>query len=66
MVIIGTSLTVQPAASLIDVAKAQGAKIVIIDPEPLPNPLIDCFVKQPATQGVPELANIILTLEKKL
>jgi NAD-dependent deacetylase len=66
LVIIGTSLTVQPAASLIDVAKAQGAKVVIIDPDPSPNPLIDYFLRKPATQGVPEVADIILTLDKNL
>jgi NAD-dependent deacetylase len=53
---IGTSLQVQPAASLVDVASAAGARILIVNAEPTAyDKLADEVVREPIAESVPRL-----------
>lgn len=55
-VAIGTSLHVQPAASLVDIAAEAGARIVIVNDAPTPlDHLADEIVREPIGQAVPAL-----------
>jgi NAD-dependent deacetylase len=55
-VAIGTSLQVMPAASLVDVAAASGARIVIVNAEPTPyDRRADEVIREPIEQAVPRL-----------
>jgi len=54
--VIGTSATVHPAASLIPYARKSGARVIEINPEPGPlNGLADCTIPGPAGEWLPQL-----------
>jgi NAD-dependent protein deacetylase/lipoamidase len=53
---VGTSLTVHPAAGLVEVAVANGARLVIVNAEPTPyDAYADELVRDPIGQAVPRL-----------
>lgn len=55
-VVVGTSLRVQPAASLVDVAASAGARIVIVNAEPTPYDYLAAeVIREPISQAVPDL-----------
>ena len=55
-VAVGTSLQVQPAASLVDVAARSGARVVIVNGEPTPyDSLAAEVIRGPIDQAVPRL-----------
>ncbi|MCK4873299.1 MAG: NAD-dependent deacylase [Phycisphaerales bacterium] len=56
LLVIGTSGAVYPAAGLVDVAKAHGASVIIVNPEPTPlDHLADAVFHEPAARIVPGL-----------
>ena len=59
-IIIGTSLNVYPAASLINYA-SRAERIVLVDPEPLSYPNIE-IISEKANKAVPELVEELLVL----
>jgi NAD-dependent deacetylase len=51
---VGTSLAVHPAAGLVEVAAAHGARVVIVNAEPTPyDGLADLVVREPISQALP-------------
>jgi NAD-dependent deacetylase len=53
---VGTSLTVHPAAGLVDVAAGAGARIVIVNAEPTPyDGLADLVLREPIGEALPAL-----------
>jgi NAD-dependent deacetylase len=53
---VGTSLQVQPAASLCDIAQGSGARLVIVNAQPTPyDDLADAVVREPIGQALPAL-----------
>ncbi len=57
---IGTSLQVQPAASLVDVAADAGARVVIVNAEPTPyDRLASQVIRDPIAQAVPRLLHML-------
>jgi NAD-dependent deacetylase len=53
---VGTSLGVHPAAGLVEVAAAHGARIVIVNAEPTPyDGLADLVVREPISEVLPGL-----------
>jgi len=59
---VGTSLTVQPAAALVEVAQRQGARIVIVNAEPTPyDPIADAVVREPIGVALPALVDAVAT-----
>ncbi|WP_093850416.1 SIR2 family NAD-dependent protein deacylase [Streptomyces pini] len=55
-VAVGTSLQVQPAASLAGIAAEHGARLVIVNAEPTPyDPLADRVVREPIGRALPAL-----------
>jgi len=53
---LGTSLTVQPAASLVALAARSGARLVIMNAEPTPyDDLADAVVRGPIGEGLPQI-----------
>jgi NAD-dependent deacetylase len=53
---VGTSLGVYPAAGLVEVAAAHGARIVVVNAEPTPfDGLADLVVREPIGQALPAL-----------
>ncbi|GAB2476889.1 SIR2 family NAD-dependent protein deacylase [Jatrophihabitans fulvus] len=55
-VAVGTSLQVHPAAGLVDIAAAHGARIVIVNDEPTPyDDLADEIVREPIGTSLPAL-----------
>jgi NAD-dependent deacetylase len=53
---VGTSLAVHPAAGLVDVAAAHGARVVIVNAEPTPyDGIADLVVRTPISQSLPRL-----------
>jgi NAD-dependent deacetylase len=53
---VGTSLTVHPAAGLVDVAAAQGARIVVVNAQPTPyDGTADLVVREPIGSALPRL-----------
>ncbi|MFD5425194.1 NAD-dependent deacetylase [Streptomyces sp. NPDC127084] len=53
---VGTSLQVQPAASLAGVAAEHGARLIIVNAEPTPyDPLADEILREPIGTALPEL-----------
>jgi NAD-dependent deacetylase len=64
MLVIGTSAQVIPAADLPHVAKAKGAIIIEINPEPtqLTTLLADISIHQSATTAVPDMARAVREL----
>jgi NAD-dependent deacetylase len=56
---IGTSLGVHPAAGLVEVAAARGARVVIVNAEPTPyDGLADLVVREPISEVLPHLFGI--------
>lgn len=55
---VGTTLTVHPAAGLVEVAAAAGARVVIINASPTPyDPIADAVLRQPIGEVLPRLVN---------
>uniref|UniRef100_UPI0013DEEFFF SIR2 family NAD-dependent protein deacylase n=1 Tax=Modestobacter sp. KNN46-3 TaxID=2711218 RepID=UPI0013DEEFFF len=53
---VGTSLGVHPAAGLVEVAAASGARVVIVNAEPTPyDGLADLVVREPIGEALPRL-----------
>lgn len=53
---VGTSLGVHPAAGLVEVAAASGARVVIVNAEPTPyDGLADLVVREPISEALPRL-----------
>jgi len=53
---VGTSLGVHPAAGLVEVAAAHGARVVIVNAEPTPyDGLADLVVREPISEALPRL-----------
>ncbi|MCV2487970.1 Sir2 family NAD-dependent protein deacetylase [Geodermatophilus sp. YIM 151500] len=53
---VGTSLTVHPAAGLVEVAAANGARVVVVNAEPTPyDGLADLVVREPIATALPRL-----------
>jgi NAD-dependent deacetylase len=62
-VAIGTSLTVQPAAGLVDIARSAGAPIVIVNARPTPyDDVADAVIREPIGQVVPALISAALAV----
>lgn len=59
-IIIGTSLNVYPAASLINYA-SRAERIILVDPEPLSYPNIE-IISEKANKAVPEIVKELLVL----
>jgi NAD-dependent deacetylase len=58
---IGSTLTVEPAASLCGIAAGAGASLVIINRDPTPyDPVATAVIRDPIGQAVPRLADQIL------
>jgi NAD-dependent deacetylase len=56
LVAVGTSLTVHPAAGLVDLAAAHGARVVVVNAEPTPYDRIsDLVVREPIGTALPRL-----------
>jgi NAD-dependent deacetylase len=54
---VGTSLTVQPAAGLVDVARSAGARVVIVNAEPTPyDHSADAVLREPVGVVLPAIA----------
>jgi len=55
----GTSLGVYPAAGLVEVAAASGARVVIVNAEPTPyDGHADLLVREPISEALPELLDV--------
>jgi NAD-dependent deacetylase len=55
---VGTSLTVQPAAGLVEVAQRHGARIVIVNADRTPyDPIADAIVREPIGVALPALVS---------
>jgi NAD-dependent deacetylase len=53
---VGTSLTVHPAAGLVDLAAAHGARVVVVNAEPTPyDTVADLVVREPIGTALPRL-----------
>jgi NAD-dependent deacetylase len=53
---VGTSLQVWPAAGLVEIAAASGARLVIVNAEPTPyDDLADLVVREPIGTALPRL-----------
>ncbi len=58
---VGSSLTVQPAASLPRVARRAGATLVVVNLEPTPvSPVADCDIRADVTTALPELVDAVV------
>lgn len=57
-VVIGTSLAVYPAASLLHYVR-RGVPVYYIDPNPAPVPDYVTVLRMPATKGVEELVKLL-------
>jgi len=56
LLVVGTSLQVQPVASLVDVALAAGARIVIVNAQPTPyDEVADAVLREPIGEVLPAL-----------
>lgn len=61
-VVIGSTLTVQPVASLTTVAAESGARVIIVNAEPTPyDHLADRIERRPISEALPELVRELLT-----
>jgi NAD-dependent deacetylase len=59
---VGTSLTVHPAAGLVEVAQRYGARIVIVNAQPTPyDPIADAVVREPIGVALPALVGAVAT-----
>jgi NAD-dependent deacetylase len=62
LLVVGTSLQVQPVASLVDVALAAGARIVIVNAQPTPyDRVADAVLREPIGEVLPALVGHRLT-----
>ncbi|WP_347057172.1 Sir2 family NAD-dependent protein deacetylase [Blastococcus sp. HT6-30] len=53
---VGTSLTVHPAAGLVDIAVANGARVVVVNAQPTPyDDVADLVVREPIGSALPKL-----------
>jgi len=53
---VGTSLRVQPAASLVDLAAQSGARVIVVNAEPTPyDRLAERVIREPIDEAVPRL-----------
>ena len=53
---VGTSPTVHPAAGLVDVAMAAGARVMIMNAEPTPyDPVADAVIREPIGDSLPAM-----------
>ena len=53
---VGTSLTVYPAAGLVDVAASRGARVVVVNAQPTPyDGIADLVVREPIAAALPRL-----------
>jgi NAD-dependent deacetylase len=58
LLVVGTSLQVQPVASLVDVALSVGARIVIVNAQPTPyDRVADAVVREAIGDVLPALAD---------
>jgi NAD-dependent deacetylase len=56
MLAVGSSLQVYPAAGLVPIAKAAGARLVIVNAEPTPfDGLADAVIRDPIGRVLPEI-----------
>jgi NAD-dependent deacetylase len=56
---VGTSLGVYPAAGLVEVAAAHGARTVVVNAEPTPyDHLADLVVREPISEVLPALLGV--------
>jgi NAD-dependent deacetylase len=54
---VGSTLTVEPAASLCAVARRAGARLVVVNRDPTPyDPLADAVVRDPIGEAIPRIA----------
>src|SRR6266540_2466323 len=59
---IGTSLTVHPAAALVEVAAGSGARVVIVNASPTPyDDLADAVLREPIGEVLPALVQLVGT-----
>ncbi|NUS66612.1 MAG: NAD-dependent deacetylase, partial [Saccharothrix sp.] len=59
MLVVGTSLAVEPAAGLVPLAAKAGAAVVICNLEPTPyDSVAAAVVREPAATALPELAAV--------
>jgi NAD-dependent deacetylase len=57
---VGTSLTVHPAAGLVDIARDAGARVCVVNAEPTPyDPMADAVVREPIGTAVPTLVALL-------
>ena len=57
---VGTSLTVHPAAGLVDLARAAGARFVVINGQPTPyDPVADAVIREPISLSLPVLVDAV-------
>ena len=57
---VGTSLQVHPAAGLVDLAVATGARLIIVNAEPTPyDDLATEIIREPIAESLPRLAGRI-------
>jgi NAD-dependent deacetylase len=62
---IGSTLTVEPAASLCAVAAGAGASLVIVNRDPTPyDPIATAVIRDPIGQAVPQIAGQLLTASR--
>ena len=56
LIAVGTSLTVHPAAGLVEYAAAAGARVVIVNAAPTPYDLVaDAVLREPISEALPAL-----------
>jgi len=59
LLVIGSSLSVQPAAGLVAVAAAAGARVVIVNAEPTPyDEVAQVIIREPIERALPSLADL--------
>lgn len=57
---VGTSLTVHPAAGLVDLALAAGARVIVVNAQPTPyDPVADAVIREPISQSLPLLVEAV-------
>jgi NAD-dependent deacetylase len=62
---VGSTLTVEPAASLCGIAAGSGASLVIINRDPTPyDPAATAIIRDPIGQAVPRIASQLLTASR--
>lgn len=57
---VGTSLTVHPAAGLVDLALAAGARFIVMNAQPTPyDPVADAVIREPISRSLPALVEAV-------